>query len=188
MPWQEEWNRLKDVLPLLLRELDVPLSVDTFYPQVAEKALAAGAHIVNDVTGFGEEMLRAAAGSGCGCVVNCPLGGQGGEVLAATREVFSKPAGGRPPGWGFSQEQLCFDPGVGFGTDYEEDLALLANAGSLRVGGCALLVGASRKRGDRPGRRGGERSPGPGGQAGPPPWRPTRRLPCPGRTSCGPTM
>ena len=53
VPWQEEWNRLKDVLPLLLRELDVPLSVDTFYPQVAEKALAAGAHIVNDVTGFG---------------------------------------------------------------------------------------------------------------------------------------
>ena len=145
VPWQEEWNRLKDVLPLLLRELDVPLSVDTFYPQVAEKALAAGAHIVNDVTGFGKEMLRAAAGSGCGCVVNCPLGGQGGEVLAATRRFFQTRLEDAAR-LGFSQEQLCFDPGVGFGTDYEEDLALLANAGSLRVGGCALLVGASRKR------------------------------------------
>lgn len=54
---EEEWARLKEVLPALLAGTKLAVSVDTFYPQVAVKALEAGAHIINDVSGFGEEML-----------------------------------------------------------------------------------------------------------------------------------
>ena len=93
VPWQEEWDRLKEVLPLLLRELDAPLSVDTFYPQVAEKALEAGAHIINDVSGFGEGMLAVVAGSGCGCVVMFPGGGEGRSVSGAAPRWTTPPPG-----------------------------------------------------------------------------------------------
>lgn len=154
---EEEWARLKEVLPALLAGTKLAVSVDTFYPQVAVKALEAGAHIINDVSGFGEEMLAAVAGSGCGCVVMFPGGGEGRGVAGAARAFFShrREAAAR---YGIGLEHLCFDPGVGFGTTYEEDLALIAQVGAARLPGSACLMAASRKR--VTGRAGG-------GEAGP---------------------
>ena len=86
---EEEWARLQEVLPALLAGTKLAVSVDTFYPQVAVKALEAGAHIINDVSGFGEEMLAVVAGSGCGCVVMFPGGGEGSSVAGAARAFFS---------------------------------------------------------------------------------------------------
>lgn len=142
---EEEWSRLEAVLPALLAETGLAVSVDTFYPQVAEKALKAGAHIINDVAGFGEEMLAAVAGSGCGCVVLFPQGGGGGDAAKAARAFFQKrrEAAGR---YGIGPERLCFDPGIGFGKTYEEDLRLLAQVGKTRLPGSAFLMAASRKR------------------------------------------
>lgn len=141
---QEEWERIKEVLPAVVRETGLPVSVDTFYPWVAQRALEAGASILNDVSGFGEEMLRVAAGSQCGCIVMHPGGGEG-EVFHRVKSFFLSRLQAAQQ-LGISPERLCFDPGVGFGKTMEENMALIAHAGRVKVEGCALLMAASRKR------------------------------------------
>ena len=113
-------------------------------PWVAQKALEAGASILNDVTGFGEEMLQVAASSQCGCVVMDP-DTTGGDICARVREFFlDRLQAARK--LGIAPERLCFDPGVGFGKTLEENLALLAHVERTKVEGCAFLMAASRKR------------------------------------------
>lgn len=142
---EEEWARIREVVSAVVRETGLLVSVDTFYPQVAQKALEAGAQIINDVTGFSEEMFRAAAGSGCGCVVMHPCGSQGGDILKEVRAFFADrlQLGDR---FGFPPENLCFDPGVGFGKTMEENLRLIARVGETKLPGTAYLMAASRKR------------------------------------------
>lgn len=144
IPQEEEWERLQAVLPALLRETSLPVSVDTFYPWVAEKALALGVHIINDVSGFPDEMFQAVAGSGCGCVAMCPTGGAP-DIFAHVKGFFE----GRlraAERYGIQKGRLCFDPGIGFGKTYEENLGLIAQVGRTRVPGAAYLMAASRKR------------------------------------------
>ncbi len=144
IPWEEEWERLSAVLPGILRETALPVSIDTFYPQVAKKALEMGAHIINDVGGFPDEMLEAVAGSGCGCVVMCPAGG-GEDIFAQVKNFFLDrlAAAGR---FGIEKARLCFDPGIGFGKTLDENLALIARVDKTRIPGIAYLMAASRKR------------------------------------------
>lgn len=144
---EEEWSRLEGILPRLCRELSVPVSVDTYYPLVAERALHCGAAIINDVTGFDAPEMRAlAAQSGCGCVImhhdditDCA------DPIAAVRDFFERrveecaAAGIRP-------EQIALDIGIGFGKTREQELALLKACGECRVGNLPIFVGASRKR------------------------------------------
>lgn len=141
---QEEWSRIREVIPAVAKGTHLAVSVDTFYPQVAEKALAAGAHIINDVSGFGGEMLRAVAGSGCGCVVMYPEG-EGGDILARARAFFEERRNAALQ-LGIGPEQLCFDPGIGFGKTMEENLWLLAHVHEVKLPGSAYLMAASRKR------------------------------------------
>ena len=53
---EEEWARIENVVKAVAEKTNLAVSIDTFYPEVAEKALKAGAHIINDVTGFAPEM------------------------------------------------------------------------------------------------------------------------------------
>ena len=84
-------------------------------------------------------------------------GGEGRGVAGAARAFFSHRREDAAC-YGIGPEHLCFDPGVGFGTTYEEDLALIAQVGAARLPGSACLMAASRKR--VTGRAGG-------GEAGP---------------------
>ncbi len=138
---EEEWERLKNVLPALVSETGLAVSVDTFYPWVARKALLAGAHIINDVSGFPDAMLAAAAESGCGCIVMYPVGGG-----AAQARAFFQGRLEAARRFGIGKERLCFDPGIGFGKTREEDLGLIAQVGAYRIPGVCLLMAASRKR------------------------------------------
>lgn len=142
---EEEWARIKDVLPAVVNGTRLAVSVDTFYPQVAEKALAAGAHIINDVSGFGDEMLRAVAGSGCGCIVMHPKGAERGDVTSEARTFFEERLAAAQR-FGIPPSALCFDPGIGFGKTMEDNLRLLAHVGETRIPGIAFLMAASRKR------------------------------------------
>lgn len=144
IPPAEEWRRLSPVLPALLQETGLAVSVDTFYPWVAEKALALGVHIINDVKGFPDEMLQVAAGSGCGCVVMCPTG-ETPHIIAHVKGFFEERQAAACR-YGITPDRLCFDPGIGFGKTYEENLQLIAQAGRVRLPGSALLMAASRKR------------------------------------------
>lgn len=147
---EEEWARISAVLLAVLWETDCAVSVDTFYPEVAEKALLAGAHILNDVTGFSDNMWRAAARTDCGCIVMHPgapenTGGAGGDILE-TVCAFFKEKTMEAAAHGISAARLCFDPGIGFGKSMEENLLLLANPDAVRLPQSALLMASSRKR------------------------------------------
>lgn len=144
IPPEEEWARISQVLPAVVRATGLPVSVDTFYPWVAQRALEAGASILNDVKGFGPEMLQVAAGSQCGCVVMDP-GTTGGGICARVREFFLDRLR-QARALGIDPARLCFDPGIGFGKTMEENLDLLAGVDRTKVEGCAFLMAASRKR------------------------------------------
>lgn len=158
---EEEWSRLEGILPRLCRDLSVPISVDTYYPFVAERALHCGAAIINDVTGFDSpEMRTLAAKSGCGCVVMhhdditslaAPIADRTDSItncadpIAAVRDFFERRVE-ECIAEGIAPEQIALDIGIGFGKTREQELELLKRCGECRVKGLPIFVGASRKR------------------------------------------
>lgn len=142
---EQELERLLPVLEQLHNQLDIPISVDTFYPQVAAAALKNGAAILNDVTGFDNSaMVAVAAKSDCGCIVMHHTGADS-NIIIAVHQYFIKQLE-MMNHKGITSERICFDPGIGFGKTHEQNLQLLANVGKLCIGDCALLIAASRKR------------------------------------------
>lgn len=151
----EELARVVPVVRALRERLppEVTLSIDTSKPAVAEAALAAGAGLVNDVTGLLNPAMRAvarAAKARC-CVMHMqgsPRTMQDApvyedvvaEVTAElARRVEFAVADGLP------REHLVVDPGIGFGKTFEHNLALLRGLDALRALGLPVLVGVSRK-------------------------------------------
>ena len=157
---EEEAARLVPVLEGLRGRLHVPVSIDTFYPGVALESLRLGADILNDVTGFSDpEMIAAAAGADCGCIVmhntafsilpDAPSHDAGHEMEPITERVrgFFDRRGAELVRAGIAVERICFDPGIGFGKTLEENMGLLANTHLLTDGlDSAFLMAASRKR------------------------------------------
>jgi dihydropteroate synthase len=130
----------------------VPVSADTFSPEVARRALAAGAVVVNDISGGSEEMFELVAESGCGYVlmhiegpprVDRPWRDYG-DVVDHLRAWFE----GRVElarDLGVSEEQIAIDPGLDFDLSPEQDLEILRRLGELRALGLPLYVSLSRK-------------------------------------------
>ena len=142
---------------------DVPISVDTYRAAVAEPALDAGADIVNDVWGLraDPDLGRLAAARGAPVVlmhnrsdpghveIDGRLGGQYsapcyddplGEIVS---DLSALAASARTVG--IDSEQIILDPGLAFGKDVEQNLALINNLDRLKALGFPLLVGPSRK-------------------------------------------
>lgn len=155
VPAKIEVARVVPILEALSKACELPLSIDTRKSVVARAALAAGAGIVNDVSGgrFDPALLEIAAEQGAWLVLGHLRGtpatmqdapqfhdvlGEVAEELAAS--VAHAEAAGVVPA------QIVVDPGIGFGKRQQDNLALLANAGWLgeRLGK-PVLVGPSRK-------------------------------------------
>lgn len=137
----EELKRLIPVLEGIKGKLRIPISVDTFYPEVAAEALGLGADIINDVTGFkNDDMLRTVSESDCGIIIMHNYGKIGDIVkfFQIQKEKANK--------FGIHSNRICFDPGIGFGKTYEENLFILRNLPKFKIKDNALLIGASRKR------------------------------------------
>lgn len=148
----EEWARLQPILEGLRGRVGIPLSIDTYYPTVAEQALAAGAAIINDVSGGLENGMIAVAARYDAALVMMHAGGGAddtgcGEALVAVRAFFDRALDQAVSG-GLALEQVCLDPGIGFGKDRQGDLQLVARLPALLedLPDVAVLVGASRKR------------------------------------------
>ncbi|NLF70140.1 MAG: dihydropteroate synthase [Candidatus Anammoximicrobium sp.] len=151
---REEIRRVLAVVRTLCRQTAVPVSIDTSKAQVAAEAIAAGAEIINDVTGLAgdPDMPRVAAETGAGV---CAMHMQGtpqtmqdnpayGDVVA---DIFEYLQGRRDAliASGLEPPRICLDPGIGFGKTHEHNLTLLAKCGRYHDLGCPLLVGPSRK-------------------------------------------
>jgi dihydropteroate synthase len=130
----------------------VPISADTFSAAVARQALAAGATVVNDISGGDEEMFALAAESGCGYVLMHIEGPprvdrpwrQYDDVVDQLKSWFE----GRVElarSLGVAEEQIAIDPGLDFDLSPEQDLEILRRLGELRELGLTLYVSLSRK-------------------------------------------
>ncbi len=154
VPAEEEWKRLEPVLRLLRPATEAKISVDTRKGAVARRALDAGADLINDVGGLDDpELVRAVAESGCPVVVMHSRGDLGAmqrkiRFEDVCREVIDELAecGRKARDAGVRDDQLIYDPGIGFGKTAEQNLQLLAGTALLRRElGRPILVGASRK-------------------------------------------
>jgi dihydropteroate synthase len=131
------------------------LSIDTFHAAVAEPALEAGAHWINDVSAGRRDpaLLRLAAAAGCPLVLMHSRGDSRSmdglarydDVVAEVRQGLLQ-ASETALAAGVRPEQLIWDPGLGFAKDTEQNLALLRGLAVLAADGVPLLVGPSRKR------------------------------------------
>ena len=150
IPIEDELRRVVPVVRRLAAETALPVSIDTYKPEVAEAAIAAGAHMLNDVWGFrhegdGDRLARLAAASGLPVVVmhnqrGRPFHDVIGDLLAGFRESLriAREAG-------VPEERLVIDPGFGFGWDEKQNLEMLRRLAELRVLGRPVLIGTSRK-------------------------------------------
>lgn len=139
---REEWTRLEPVLFELRKKTDIPISVDTYFSSVAEKALSYGADIINDISGkITPEMADLIKKSGAGWVITHNGSGSVSEV-----KNFFKSSAVKCGEYGICKNQICFDMGIGFSKSYEQNLELIANVCEYKLKGYPLLLGASRKR------------------------------------------
>lgn len=156
LSWDDEWSRLEPVLTLLKGTVPtrqkgtvpvggtgnvergmgtVPISVDTYHPETAERAIALGAKIINCVyEGTVPDMLRICAENDA-------------ELVIPAKFLGTVPMGerGTVPVERLGTVPVYLDPMIGFGTTREEDLELLRSIPELSKRG-RVLVGASRKR------------------------------------------
>jgi dihydropteroate synthase len=150
----EEAARVVPVLRALREAVGLPLSIDTRRAAVAREALAAGAQVVNDVSGLADAgMADAVAPSGAGLVLmhmrGTPATMQGLTGYAdVVEDVASELASSlaRADAAGIARERVVLDPGIGFAKTAEHNLQLIASLRRLEARlGRPVLLGASRK-------------------------------------------
>jgi dihydropteroate synthase len=153
VPPEEEAARLIPAIEGLAQEAGVPISADTFHPEVAAQALDAGAVAINDISGGADpELLEVVGHRGCGYVL---------MHIEGPPRVDRDPPGHEDPvayliGWfaerleaalarGVAEEQIALDPGFDFDLSVRDDVEILARLGELRRLGRPLFVALSRK-------------------------------------------
>lgn len=152
-----EGDELKRVVPAVerLAAMGAAISVDTRRPGVMEAALAAGAHIINDVSALRHDprSLEFAARSGAPVVLmHAPGEGEdlhgSGEYGDVVLDVFDWLAARRDAALaaGIARDRIVLDPGIGFGKSLADNLALMNALPLFHALGQPLLLGASRKR------------------------------------------
>jgi dihydropteroate synthase len=146
----EEIARVLPVIEALADHSDVIISIDTYRAETAARAIAAGAHVINDVHGLQREpaIAKVAADTGAGLVVMHT--GRGREKLAdpvQDQYAFLRTSLEIAEKAGVTQRQIVLDPGFGFNKEtVAENLALMARFSELHGFGYPLLAGTSRKR------------------------------------------
>lgn len=139
---EEEIKRLSAVIPAVRSFTDKPISVDTYYPEVAKKVIEWGADIINDVSGvINPDMASLIKKSGAGWIIMHSTDGSITEVSEFfASSIYECEA------YGIDKEQICLDMGIGFGKTRQQDLELIAGIKQYKVCGYPLLLGTSRKR------------------------------------------
>lgn len=143
---KEEYRRLEGVLERVIKLTGLPVSVDTYYPEVAGFALEAGCHIINDISGVvnlktAELVKKHDAGW-----ILMHNGEEQTENIAKTVHDRLCDMLEKAVDFGIKSDHICLDPGIGFGKTMQQNAALIMNTGIVRVKNIAYLLGASRKR------------------------------------------
>lgn len=144
----EEIRRIVPIIKAVKEMFDIPISIDTYKANVAEKAIEAGADLINDIWGFkkDKDMARVAAKYNVPC---CLMHNRESEnykdlmedILEDLRESIkiAKDAG-------VKDENIILDPGIGFAKSHEQNLETMNKLERLKELGYPVLLGTSRKR------------------------------------------
>lgn len=146
---EEEIGRVVPVIEMLSKELDIIISIDTYKYQVAEAALKAGAHIINDIWGLqydnGEMAMLAAEYNVPVIAMHNQNGTEYSEDIILSMRKFFERTYEISDRYGISRDNIILDPGIGFGKGMEENIEVLARLEELRDMG-RILLGTSKKR------------------------------------------
>ena len=149
-----ECERVVPVIEALRQQVTVPISIDTRKTTVAERAINAGADIVNDVSGFRYDptMMDLVRTSGAGCIIMHMLGRPADmqknivydnlidDITRYFQDTLDDCAAN-----GIRNDQIMLDPGIGFGKTLQHNLELINAVEQFRKIGRPLLMGPSRK-------------------------------------------
>jgi len=147
----EEIERVLPIIERVVKEFDIPISIDTYKSQVAKAALSAGACMVNDIWGLGFDsqmvnVIREANASVCLMHNRHSIPEQEAKdqfldnVIKALQESIQKAEQG-----GISSNKIMIDPGVGFGKTYEQNLTIIGSLSRFTELSYPVLLGTSRK-------------------------------------------
>jgi dihydropteroate synthase len=151
---EEELRRVIPVIESLEREVDVPISIDTYKSAVAQKAIEAGAQIINDISGlrFDPSLAHVAAREDTPLVLmhirgtpetmqkDIHYSSLFAEIIRYLKDsIRMAESAGLDPG------QIIIDPGIGFGKTVEDNLLILKHLYEFRILGKPILLGTSRK-------------------------------------------
>ncbi|MSZ44103.1 MAG: dihydropteroate synthase [Actinobacteria bacterium] len=151
----EEQARVLPVIEAIVAELGAKVSIDTMNAETARLAVAAGASIINDVSGglADPDMFKVAADTGATIIISHWRGfSDQMDTLATYDDVAAEVAAelklrvDAALATGIKQSQIVIDPGLGFAKDMQQNWKLVARLDKLEQLGYPILVGASRKR------------------------------------------
>jgi len=147
VPLDEELGRIIPVIQAVREAVRLPISVDTYKAEAARQALAAGAHMINDVWGFKREPEIASVAAAYGCPVilmhnrtardyNDFIPDVQADLLASVRIARAA---------GVADKDIWLDPGIGFAKDYGENVEMMGRLDEVVRLGFPVLLGTSRK-------------------------------------------
>lgn len=138
---------------VLSKKTNVPISIDTYKPEVAGCALQSGASIVNDITGLrNSEMIKVVAKTSARVIIMHMKGmprdmQKNPEYKCLIKEIieYLQIAIKRAEDSGIDKQRIIIDPGIGFGKTTQHNLEILRRLQEFEVLGCPILIGPSRK-------------------------------------------
>lgn len=151
---EEELRRVIPVIESFAKETDVPISIDTYKSAVAQRAIEAGAEIINDISGlhFDKSLAKVAAKENTPLILmhirGTPETMQKDvhyESLFSEIIRYLKDSIRMAESSGVDPQQIIVDPGIGFGKTLEDNLLIIKNLYEFRVLGKPILLGTSRK-------------------------------------------
>lgn len=154
VPVEEEHSRVIPVIQTLVQQVAIPIAIDTMKVEVAQAAIAAGASMINDVTGFSQPSMRElAAQTG---VKICVMHMKGTPQTMQVSPHYENGVVEELVHWfdariqeliqaGVKENQIILDPGIGFGKTAEDNFQILQNLSKLKIFGLPLYLGVSRK-------------------------------------------
>ena len=155
VPLDEELRRVIPVIEHITTSIDIPVSIDTRKAEVARRAIAAGAHIVNDVSGLTADPEMAAVVAEAGVPV--VLMHAQGTPEHMQHNPYYRDTIGEIRDWlagridtlcnaGIRKDRIIIDPGIGFGKRVSDNLLILKSLDAFHMLDCPILIGPSRKR------------------------------------------
>lgn len=150
---QEEIKRVIPAIKAIKKEVSLPISLDSYKPEVIENAISEGIDIINDITGLEKEQTISLAakhnlfvvimhikGTPKDMQINPQYDNVVQEIIKYFRERIKKAKRG-----GITKDRIILDPGIGFGKTLEHNLEILRNIKKFKKLGFPILIGASRK-------------------------------------------